>query len=190
MNKLIKKERRLKRILKNSNILFVVLLQAMFISFLAGAIIAVFMNPNVNTISLTNAGFAILIAISSVCFSWARNIDKQNDEFDQYNRIMDCAIDSIYSAILYLMSSGFKFLSIGLINTEGYKNIYSGSGFKITFLILSGICLLLASVRFGNVIKEILMLTIIHEDKQWENEISRKEKKISAQIKEISNEIE
>lgn len=180
----LKKERRFKKITSSTNILFVVLLEILFNTFLIGAIVFVFINYNANTLPLTNSGFAILIAISSVCFSWARNIERNNDKYREHDRLMDCAIDSIYSAILYLFSSGFKFLSIGLQNTEGFKNIYSGSGFKITFLILFGICLLLASVRFSFVIKEILLLTVIHEDKSWEIEI--KEKELRHQLKNVN----
>lgn len=171
----IEKEKRLMNWHSGRNTIFTMILYFCFNTFLITTILSIFINYKVDTIFLTNYGFAILIGISSVCFSWARNIDKNEDIWDEYERIMDCAVDSIYSAILFLLSSGFKFLSLGIKNGDGFQNIYTNPILKITFIVISGICLLFAAVRFSYVVKEILLLKIIYDDNKWKKEIDEKE---------------
>lgn len=63
--------------------------------------------------------FAIFAACASICFSWVRAVDtSQNEKID---RIRICAEGFLLSAILFLISSLFKYLSMHPI--DGSKSI-------------------------------------------------------------------
>lgn len=65
-------------------------------------------NPVKTTISITNYAFAIVIALASVSFGYARCLDN----VDQKNKIQYCGERFLHSALLFLLASVVKYFLI------------------------------------------------------------------------------
>ena len=62
-------------------------------------------NPTKETISITNYAFAIVIALASVSFGYARCLDSEK----QKNKMQYCGERFLHSALLFLVASVIKF---------------------------------------------------------------------------------
>ena len=69
---------------------------------------ALLANPAKATISITNYGFAIVIALASVSFGYARCLDN----IDQKNKLQYCGERFLHSALLFLLASVIKYFLI------------------------------------------------------------------------------
>jgi hypothetical protein len=63
-------------------------------------------NPNENTISITNYSFAIVAALSSICFAYSRAID---DDKEIRETLQYCGERFLHSAIQFLVASLVKY---------------------------------------------------------------------------------
>jgi hypothetical protein len=156
------------RLYTNFSVIFNVVLTFSFGFFCISLPLFELANFNINTISLTNYGFAILLGLSSVSFSWSRNI--ANDDKGKAKRLNDCGVDSLYGAITFLMGSGFKYIAFAA-NNENLKLIFefhSSLIFIPKFLAL--ICFIIALVRFHDVITELLKVIDLSQIEDLNNE--------------------
>ena len=69
---------------------------------------ALLANPAKATISITNFGFAIVIALASVSFGYARCLD----DMDQKNKMQYCGERFLHSALLFFLASVVKYFLI------------------------------------------------------------------------------
>jgi hypothetical protein len=67
-----------------------------------------FINPSEETISVTNFAFAIVIAMASVSFGYARCLDNA----EQKNKMQYCGERFLHSALLFLVASVVKYFSL------------------------------------------------------------------------------
>lgn len=76
-----------------------------------GAILQHFENGKVDTTALTNIGFAIFAAVSSVCFSWLKSLDTEKEKLLIVN-LRNCGEASFYAGILFVLASALKYTVI------------------------------------------------------------------------------
>lgn len=84
--------------------------------------LSIFKNKNQDTTNLTNYGFAILIGFSSVCFSWARNMNPEKEP-KMLEKISNCGEVSLLAAILFLVASLIKYCHINIDEIYFMKKI-------------------------------------------------------------------
>jgi hypothetical protein len=125
-------------------------------------------NFNNNTIALTNFGFAILLGLSSVSFSWARNLTTDDDK--KAKRLNRCGIDALYGALTFLMGSGFKYIAFATDNK--YLQIFYEEKSRLIYIpkVLAFICFAIAVVHFYNVITELIKIIFISTNRDWDYE--------------------
>lgn len=107
----------------NFNKIFVVILPSIIFAILGFSILLYsFKNIREDTTYLTNYGFAILIGLSSVCFSWTRNIDNEKEPL-MLKRVSASAEGFLHCAIIFLLSSIIKYgtLKLGILFGEEYN---------------------------------------------------------------------
>ncbi|MET3611563.1 hypothetical protein [Mucilaginibacter rubeus] len=129
---------------------------------LATLMVGVLMNSEYDTISISNVGFVVLLALSNSCFSWARSLDDPKYK-DLIERINDKAINGIIAAVCFMLGSLFKYLAIHLGKKDivpikefadiDYRvfHILSSVIYEIAFL--QTIWFILAVIYFYNVYK-------------------------------------
>lgn len=116
-----------------------------------------FTQSSKDTTYLTNYGFAILIGISSICFSWARNMDKESEPL-MLNKVSTSGENSFHCAIMFLISSAIKY---SLVNLNFYipKEWFYIYNILHTFLYcIFLLCFTIAYVKFEGVIRELNFL--------------------------------
>ncbi len=69
-----------------------------------------------DTFAITNYGFAIMAAYTSICFSWTRNLDSKKEE-EEIIKINSIAHRSLYSGITFLLGSLLKYI---IIQNKGF----------------------------------------------------------------------
>lgn len=75
----------------------------------------VFLNDKVDTITISNVGFAVLLTLSNSCFAWARTLDDK--KYKQLgSRINDKAITGMIAAICFILASILKYLATHIEN--------------------------------------------------------------------------
>jgi len=108
--------------------LLVVLLSGFFV-------INLFTDPFYDTTKYTNFGFAIFISLASVSFSWVKSLNQKEGPI-MISKIKAAAENSLYSGILFLISSLIKFSTIKL--NEAFPiadNIFSNIGWLFLVII-------------------------------------------------------
>ena len=140
------------KVYENFSAILNIFLDISFAFFCIYVLFTELINFNNNTLSLTNAGFAILMGFSSVSFSWARN----QDDKDKAKRINACGVNALYGAIAFLIGSGFKFVAI-----ETNRYFINNNSIIYFSKILTFICLAIAVIRFYNVISELIRIIFI-----------------------------
>lgn len=104
----------------------------LFTIFGYGIIIYSFKNVDIDTTNLTNYGFAILAGISSICFSWSKNLNSEDENTSE--RIIIIAECFLHTAIIFLLSSAIKYsaIHIDLLIPKEWNILY-----KICYYILA-----------------------------------------------------
>ena len=108
---------------ENYHKIFMVIIPSVIFAILGGSILLYsFKNINEDTTYLTNYGFAILIGLSSVCFSWTRNLDKEKEPL-MLKTVSASAEGFLHCAIIFLLSSVIKYgtLKIDILFGEEYN---------------------------------------------------------------------
>jgi hypothetical protein len=65
-------------------------------------------NPTFDLSKVSNIGFLMLIALSNVCFSWARSVDPKY--INTISRINSVAARALIAAMLFIFASLFSFI--------------------------------------------------------------------------------
>ena len=147
-----------------------------FMVFIGYAVIFELANFKVDTFGFTNYGFAIMIGISSVCFSWARNI--LTIENTKALILIDLGADSLYGAIIFLMGSAFKYAIISAKSNEFLSTMCSD--FSITYYVIKGlafICFVFAVFCFNTVITDLVNIINMTRNREWNEEREANERK-------------
>lgn len=114
-----------------------------------------FQTADKDTTYLTNYGFAILIGFASICFSWARNMDREKEP-KMLDEVSIAGEKSFHSAILFLMGSGIKYILINLtIYIESSAVLYC---LHIFFYVIYLACFAIAYIKFESVIRDLNFL--------------------------------
>lgn len=79
-----------------------------------------FQDKNRDTTQVTNVGFAMAIALSSVCFSWYRTYDSKDSSKVAVTLLRDAGQDLIYTAIAFVSASASKYVVL-------HKEFFEGS---------------------------------------------------------------
>lgn len=145
----------LKYFIDKPNKIFLIFIPNFFFTILGISILFYnFQNIKEDTTSLTNYGFAILVGISSLCFSWARGLNKDEDT-QTLEKATIFGESFFHSAIIFLLLSAIKYATIHLellipkkletYHTVVYKilEIAHFIGFTLSFYKVNGnICAL------------------------------------------------
>lgn len=111
-----------------------------------------------DTITITNYGFAILLGLASISFSWASSMSDEEASFKL--KVKKCGQSAIFAAITFLFGSAFKYLGIDhdIKSFEFLSNPENYAHFIPRLLALA--CFMFASfrtIRVFNVLIEILI---------------------------------
>jgi hypothetical protein len=141
-----------------------------FLLILLGAFIIFdnFQTASKDTTYLTNYGFAILIGIASICFSWARNMNIEIEPL-MISRVNIAGENSFHSAILFLIASGIKH---SLVNLETYVTkqwFYVQNILHLILYIIFLICFTIAYIKFEAVIRDLNFLLYDRLNKKLKN---------------------
>ena len=112
-----------------------------------------FQSADQDTTYLTNYGFAILIGLASICFSWVRNLDREKEPL-MINKVTEAGENSFHSSIIFLIASGIKY---SLVNLHLFisKEYFIYSPIHTFLYMIFMICFGVAYVKFESVIREL-----------------------------------
>ncbi|HBL75987.1 MAG: hypothetical protein A2W90_11260 [Bacteroidetes bacterium GWF2_42_66] len=134
---------------------FLVILPNFFFSILGASIVIYgFKNIEEDTTNLTNYGFAILAAISSVCFSWTRGLDSTKEPL-MIDRIAKAGEGSLHCAIIFLLASALKYstLHLDVLVPKSWTILYST--LNLTLILIYGTCFTLGFYKVDRIICDI-----------------------------------
>jgi hypothetical protein len=116
-------------------------------------------------LGILNYGFAIMIGLSAVCFSWARNLLTENK--NRAERISDTGSEALFGALAFLI--GITFQHVAVTRDIPYlSDLLSYTWLVSTIKILAVICFLVATFTATRVIKELLLITMINRLESYE----------------------
>lgn len=139
----------------NFNKVFLVELPNFFFGLLGSTIVIYgFKNINEDTTSLTNYGFAILVGISSVCFSWTRGLDNEKEPL-MIKRISQAGEGSLHCAIVFLLASALKYstLHLDFLIPKTWTIAYTTMNIILT--LVYGTCFLLGFYKVDRIVCDI-----------------------------------
>lgn len=151
--------------LKPTNIYFILffVILGFPLAVLIGRGFHVFSNPEIDTVSLTNLGFAIFIGLSSVLFSWSRSLDEKKHQYS-VKQINKMAARSIMGSIFFILSSFFKYFAL-----SKYVDIDRNQTIDLILEVVSVICILIALMMALLTIYDFFNVFI----SLWEKEYSK-----------------
>jgi hypothetical protein len=118
-------------------------------------------NFDKDTTSLTNYGFAFLVGISSLAFSWSRNILTENKE--RANRILDNAVQGFYCAIIFLLGSALKHIAFAK-DIFFFSMLFNAIPWILWIpKIWAFLCFFIATYFSTKVIEELLKIVSYHK---------------------------
>lgn len=127
--------------------------------------IALFINPARDTMSITNYAFAIVIALSSVSFGYARCLDDIEDK----KTIEYCGERFLHSAILFLVASIVKYF---LLQDDIQAMNEGVAGVFISFVrIFPGALFLLSLINCIAALRELN--TVLYQKKKPGQELAK-----------------
>jgi hypothetical protein len=113
-----------------------------------------FRNIKEDTTSLTNYGFAILAGIASVCFSWIRGLDINNEPL-MIERISKAGEGALHCAIIFLLASALKYSTLHLEFLIPKTWIIIYTTINIFLAVIYGTCFSLGFYKVGRIISDI-----------------------------------
>ena len=112
-----------------------------------------FQSADKDTTYLTNYGFAILIGLTSICFSWTRNMYNEKEPL-MLAIVSKAGENSFHSSIIFLIASSLKYSLVNLNKFLDSNTIF----FNIIHVILYAVflvCFSIAYIKFESVIREL-----------------------------------
>ena len=126
----------------------------LFILIVVCALIAQFVvNADID-VKVTNIGFAVLIGLTSVCFSWVRTYEHPEGTAALRKKIRSVGESSLLTSIIFLLASIFKYSLFILKNNNPEHSII------IVVKIIAGILFFLAFYGLVRVMMRILWIII------------------------------
>ena len=106
-----------------------------FALFIFGFIAIVIIDPNKDLTSLLSVSFGMLIALSSVCFSWVKTIDEK--DVKSIKEVKVCGESFMLTAIFLIVAIALKYVSIQLSVTQSVLSQFIGkSSFYLFYIII------------------------------------------------------
>jgi len=103
--------------------------------FMFGFLAIVIADPTRDLTSFLSISFGMLIALSSVCFSWVKTFDEKDIKLTKDIRI--CGESFMLTAILLIVAIALKYVSIQLSNTKiAFQRFISQSCFFLFYIII------------------------------------------------------
>ena len=112
-----------------------------------------FMAPKKDTTIFLSVGFAMLIGLASVCFSWVKTIEESDERAQKIKKDIKICGESFFLTALYLIiASALKYVSIRL-STEKYQLfIFFGKVSYWIFYIIIVTVLIYFTVAFARLL--------------------------------------
>ena len=111
-------------------------------------------DPSRDTNALTNIGFALIGAISAICFSYARAIENGNEKL--VRQVVHAGELAFFSAIFFLLGSTFKYTYLNMLKPKSPSAV--NSILQQVFLYGS---LFFYMISFVQLLKSTLVTTLI-----------------------------
>lgn len=106
--------------------------------FMFGFLAIVIADPKKDLISFLSVSFGMLIALSSVCFSWVKTIDEK--DVKSIKEIKICGESFMLTAIFLIVAIALKYVSIQLSDTKtSFQRFIGQSCFYLFYIILFAI---------------------------------------------------
>ena len=132
--------------------------------------VIVFSDIKKDTISVTNIGFAMCLAISSVCFSWVKtlDIDKEKPYIDSIKR---CGEVSLGIGLVFVLASAFKYFAIYMTSETPYKSMLFYKGVSVILALLSWCLYVVAFFTSSKFLDDLLQIIYQRHEKyfKWFN---------------------
>lgn len=112
-----------------------------------------FQSADKDTTYLTNYGFAILIGLASISFSWARNMDKEKEPV-MLGIVSKAGENSFHSSIIFLIASGLKYSLVNLNQFLENDTIFFNIIHLILYIVFL-VCFAIAYIKLESVIREL-----------------------------------
>lgn len=93
----------------------------------------VFLEPKKDVTVFLSVGFAMLIALASVCFSWVKTIDEKDQK--TIREIKICGESFLLSAIVIVVAIALKYVSLTLEERKGIIGLMGTVSYYIFYLI-------------------------------------------------------
>lgn len=124
-----------------------------------------------DSFGLTNYGFGIALGISSVAFSWARNI--ANEYRIKYFHLNEIGMNALYACITFLMGSALKFAVITKDNKYLSSFIEDFSAYSFVLKSFAFICFVLAVWWFTEAITDLIRIIHMTRKRSWDEETEK-----------------
>jgi hypothetical protein len=124
-----------------------------------------------DSFGLTNYGFAIALGISSVAFSWARNI--ATEYRIKYLHLNEIGMNALYACITFLMGSALKFAVMAKNNKYLASFLEDFSPYSFILKSFSFICFALAIWWFTEAITDLIRIIHMTRKRGWNEETEK-----------------
>ena len=113
--------------------------------------------PEIVTMTFTNIGFAVFLALANTCFSWSRSLTGDIDK-DNADTINTVAMLSIFCALTFVVSS---ILHLVINNTGHHTQQIIGAKYFYFFLKILRVTLISIVLMFGfGIIIQLLLIIV------------------------------
>lgn len=137
------------------------------------AILYEILNFRADSFGLTYYGLALSLSISSVSFSWARNI--ANDTRTKFLHLNEIGMNALYAAIAFLMGTVLKFAVITKDIKILNEFLTDLTIYSFVLKAFSLICFVLATWWFSEAITDLLRIIHMTRIKGWNEENEAKD---------------
>lgn len=149
-------------------------IQIIFILLSFGVFLVELSNFNKDTALITNFGFAILLGLASISFSWSRAVFPENIE--RKKKLLTCGTHALYGSIIFLVGSAIKYATMP--HGIEYLNFLSDDSSFWVYIprSLAFICFLYAIMKTNVVIPGLLKIIAQAHDEDLKEEIEEEKK--------------
>lgn len=124
-----------------------------------------------DSFGLTNYGFGIALGISSVAFSWARNI--ATEYRTKYLHLNEIGMNALYACITFLMGSALKFAVSAKDNKFLAGFIDDFSVYSFILKSFSFVCFVLAVWWFIEAVTDLIRIIHMTRKRIWNEETEK-----------------
>lgn len=127
-----------------------------------------FINDKIDTTSVSNVGFLMLIAIANICFTWARSFEKESLKLSKDLLNANGGL-AIITAIFFLFGSLFKYIYTKTESND-MKDMLLGDKHVSQFLfnLSYSLCFFIAGILTILVLGTIIVVYFRMEEIVWE----------------------